>query len=272
MSDTPLYLFDAHAHYDDPRFDACEDGSPERYELLDELFPSGEVGYIANIGTNLGTSAASLALASRYERVYAACGIHPSDCGRYGDMESTLGALRKLTEEPKCRAIGEIGLDYHYDDTPRDIQMKWFDAQLSLARETGLPVIIHDREAHGDCVDAVRRHPGVTGVFHSYSGSAETARKLIALGFYISFTGVITFKNAARIAEVVKSIPDERIMIETDCPYLAPVPVRGRRNYSGYLRYTAECAARLRGQNIVEFARLTRANAMRFYRINPQEM
>ncbi|MFA6947720.1 MAG: TatD family hydrolase [Eubacteriales bacterium] len=272
MTPSPLALFDAHAHYDDSRFDNPDGDTPERFALLDKLFSTGEVSYIANIGTNLETSAASLELAGRYENIYAACGIHPSDCMRYDDIAGTLDALRSLLSNPKCRAIGEIGLDYHYDDTPSDIQMKWFDAQLALAEETGYPVVVHDREAHGDCMDAVRRHRGARGVFHSYSGSAETARELVSLGWYISFTGVITFKNASRIAEVVKSVPDDRIMIETDCPYLAPVPMRGRENHSGYLRYTAETAAGLRGQTIEVLARLTRENALRFYRITPQEM
>jgi hydrolase, TatD family len=252
-------LFDTHAHYDDHAFDS------DRYELLDRLFASGEVCGIVNAGTNPITSASSAALAQRYEHVWFAAGIHPSDIS--GDKRD-IDAIKTLLSHSKCVAVGEVGLDYHYDDGPaRDQQLDWLDAQLSLAEETHKPVIIHDRDAHGDIFDLLRAHKNVRCVLHSYSGSAEQLREYARAGRYISFSGVITFKNASKIHDCVRAVPDSQILVETDCPYLTPHPFRGTRNDSGRLRLTAATAASLRGTEPEAFAALTTKNAKDFFGI-----
>ena len=172
-----------------------------------------------------------------------------------------------MLADKKVRAVGEIGLDYHYPDTDKERQSKWLEAQLTLAEELDIPVIIHDRDAHGDCFDAVCAHPRVRGVFHSYSGSAEMALDLIRRGWYISFSGTVTFKNAARVAGVCAALPHDRVFIETDAPYLAPHPHRGKLNHSGYLTYTVSRIAELWGMSVEEVARITVENARAFYGI-----
>lgn len=264
-------LFDSHAHYNDARFNAAvEDGGGEikggRDELIPALLSSG-VKYIINAGTNLKTSAECIALAEKHAGLYATAGIHPGDINPDDDLESVITELRVLLSHPRVRALGEIGLDYYYEDPPRDIQKLWFRRQLELARELSMPVVIHDRDAHGDIVDILREFPGVTGMFHSFSASAEIARQFVNKGWYISFSGVITFKNAARLAEIVPTVPLDRVMIETDCPYLAPVPFRGKINHSGLMVYTAERAAELYGISTSEFRRHVFENAVRFYGI-----
>lgn len=263
-------MFDSHAHYYDAKFD-LPDGGADR--ILEQLFASGQVSGIINVGTNAENSLTAIRMAERYPGMYAAVGIHPEDCQHVADPDAEVKKLRELLGTEKSRkrdkivAIGEIGLDYHYTPTDRDLQAFCFDAQMLLAAELGLPVIIHDREAHGDCFETVLRHPGVRGVFHSYSGSAEMAHELIRRGWYISFSGVVTFRNAPRVREVAASVPPERLLIETDCPYLAPVPHRGELNHSGLMYATAEALAGIRGVTTEALIRLTADNARRLFRI-----
>ena len=262
-------LFDSHAHYYDSRFDEVEGGANA---LLDCLF-DGEVGGIVNVGTDLENAHAVIESAARFEKMYAAVGIHPSDGQGYRDIPAAMAELRAILGDAQNRraqkivALGEIGLDYHYPDTDKPHQAAFFEAQLQLAEELDIPVIIHDREAHGDSFDAVCAHPNVRGVFHSYSGSAEMARDLVRRGWYISFSGVVTFKNAPKVREAVEAVPLDRILIETDCPYLAPVPYRGQMNHSGLMRYTAEAIAEVKKIRYDEVLRVTEENARKLYRI-----
>ena len=259
-----LPIFDTHAHYNDERFDEYDGG---RDSVLAALFKEN-VRYIVNAGTNLNSSRDCIAIAEGFEGAYATAGIHPSDINESDDIEAVMSELRALLSHPKVRALGEIGLDYYWDDVPRDVQKIWLRRQLELARETKMPVVIHDRDAHGDIMDILREYPDVTGEFHSFSASAEIARQLVKRGWYISFSGVITFKNAARLAEIVPSVPLDRVMIETDAPYLAPVPYRGKTNHSGLMEYTAARAAELYGISTEEFCRHAFENACRFFKIN----
>ncbi len=262
-------LFDTHAHYFDARFAAETVGAEA---LLPALF-AGDVCGIVNVGTDLATSKAVVAQAARYPAMFAAAGIHPTDGMRYSDFDAAVADLAALIGTPEDRrknkivALGEIGLDYHYDDTDRARQAALFEAQLTLAETLDMPVIIHDREAHGDCFEAVLRHPHVRGVFHSYSGSAELARELTRRGWYVSFSGTVTFKNADRVREAVRVVPEERLLIETDCPYLSPVPHRGEINHSGYLCYTAAAVAAARGVAPEHIAAVTADNARRLFGI-----
>ena len=252
-------LFDTHAHLDDRAFDG------DREALLASL-PGSGIGLLMNPGCSLESSRRADALSRRYGWIYAAVGSHPDAAHEVCD--DVLEEYRKLCKlNPKIRAIGEIGLDYHYEDIPREIQKKAFLDQLALARELGLPVIVHEREAHEDGMDAIRQFPEVTGVFHCFSGSAEMARQLTAMGWYIGFTGVLTFKNARRAIEAAKAIPLERIVLETDCPYMSPEPFRGRRNDPGKLYRMAETLAQLRGISPEEASRITFENGKRLYRI-----
>ncbi len=258
-----MKLFDSHAHYNDSAFG----DSSERDGVIMTAHNSGVVGII-NAGTNPLTSREGLDLADRYGFFYGAVGLHPEDIGNIDSLPSAFEQTEELLKHKKAVAIGEIGLDYHYRDDNREQQLLWFERQLQLAREKNLPVIVHDREAHGDCMDTVRKYKGVRGVFHSFSGSSEMAKELVRLGWYISFSGVITFKNATRLAEVVPTVPLDRILIETDCPYLTPHPFRGKRNSSEYLRYTAEKAAELCGVCPLELAERTIENTRRLFGIN----
>ena len=241
-------IFDTHAHYDDESFDG------DRYEVLDELFQNGVCGII-NCGCTVASSRESLELAHRYEGVYAAVGIHPQNAME--ETEASFDVIRQLSRDEKAVAIGEIGLDYHYDYTPKEMQLAFFEKQLILANELDLPVIVHDREAHEDCVNLILKHRP-RGVMHCFSGSLETAKQLMEIGFYIGLGGSVTFKNARKPAEVAANIPLERILLETDCPYMTPVPLRGRRNRSDLIAYVAEKIAELRGieaQAVVDAAR-----------------
>lgn len=262
-------LFDSHAHFDDEKFDAVgESGKAVREELLERCFSEDGIGHIVSAGTNISTSRAALMLAERYPQIYATAGIHPQDVElAEPEPAGTLGELRRLLANPKVRALGEIGLDYHWDDPPRELQKKWFRLQLELAAELDIPVQIHDRDAHGDCMDILREYPDVRGVFHSFSGSAEMAAELVRRGWYISFSGVVTFKNAQRMADVVRSVPPERIMAETDSPYLAPHPLRGSLNYSGNVRYTVQRLAELKDLSFDEMSDITYKNACDFFGI-----
>lgn len=252
-------LFDTHAHLDDRAFDE------DREQLLCGLAARG-TSLVMNPGCSLESSENAVALANRYPWIYAAVGSHPDVADEVND--AVLERYRRLAaENPKVKAIGEIGIDYHYEDIPRELQLKAFRMQMALARELGLPVIVHEREAHEDGMKVVKEFPEVKGVFHCYSGSAEMARQLVDLGWYIGFTGVLTFKNARKAIETAQSIPLERIVLETDCPYMAPVPFRGKRNDPGYLCYMAEKLAQIRGLSVEEISHITAENGKRLYRI-----
>ena len=254
-----MRLFDTHAHYDSGAFNA------DRLEVLASM-PEKGVELILNPGCDLESSRTAVELSERFPFVYAAVGVHPSDCGGWED--GWLDGLRELAGSPKVRAIGEIGLDYYWkDNPPRAFQQMVFHRQLELAEELSLPVIVHDREAHQDCLSIVREHPRVTGVYHCYSGSLEDAKVLVKLGWMISFTGVITYKNARKAQEVIDWLPMDRIMIETDSPYLTPEPFRGRRNDSGHVHLVAETIARVKGLDPEEAARITLENGKRFFNI-----
>lgn len=252
-------LFDTHAHYDDEAFDADRDA------LLIAL-PQRGVGLILNPGCDVESSRKAAAYAAAYPHVYAAVGIHPENCG--GCTADDLAAIRALAQQHKVVAIGEIGLDYYWEENPpRDFQQQVLRQQLALAQELALPVIIHDREAHADTLSIVREFPGVTGVFHCFSGSPEMARELLQMGWYLGFDGPVTYKNARRAPEVAAVTPPERMLIETDSPYMTPVPYRGKRNDSGYVYLVAEKLAAWKGLAPEELARITTENGKRLFRI-----
>ena len=252
-------LFDTHAHLDDRAFDE------DRAELLKAL-PQQGLALVMNPGCSLESSRNVVKIAAENDYVYAAVGSHPDAADEVN--EAVIEEYRALCKlNPKVKAIGEIGLDYHYEDIPREIQLKAFRMQMELARELDLPVIIHEREAHEDGMAVVREFPEVRGVFHCYSGSAEMARQLVNLGWYIGFTGVLTFKNARKAVEVASSIPLERIVLETDCPYMAPEPFRGKRNDPGKLYRMAEKLAEIRGLSVEEIHAITLENGKKLYRI-----
>ena len=249
-------IFDTHAHYDDKAFDS------DREELLEKLF-SESVAYIVNQGTDLKLSKYSISLAERYENMYCAVGIHPENITENSLAE--LEEIERLAGHPKAVAIGEIGLDYYWD-IPKEPQKVIFEKQLILANKLNMPVNIHDREAHGDVLEYLRKYKP-KGILHSFSGSVEMARKIVKLGMYIGIGGVVTFKNARKSVEVVKDIPLERIVLETDCPYLSPVPFRGKRNNSGMIIYTAEKIAEIKNISVEEVLKETCENAKKVYNI-----
>ena len=252
-------LFDTHAHLDDRAFDV------DRNQLLESL-PGQGLELVMNPGCSLESSRNASAMASQYPYLYAAVGSHPDAADEVN--EEVLEEYRKLCKlNSKIKAIGEIGLDYHYEDIPRELQLKAFRAQMALAAELDLPVIVHERDAHEDGMAVVREFPTVKGVFHCYSGSAEMARQLVNLGWYIGFTGVLTFKNARKAVEVAASIPLDRIVLETDCPYMSPEPFRGKRNDPGKLYRMAEKLAEIRNLPLEEIHRITTENGKRLYRI-----
>ena len=252
-------LFDTHAHMDDRAFDE------DRGVLLAAL-PEQGLALLMNPGCSLESSRNVVKIAAEYDYIYAAVGSHPDVADEVND--TVIEEYRELCKlNPKVKAIGEIGLDYHYEDIPREIQLKAFRMQMELARELNLPVIVHEREAHEDGMAVIREFPEVTGVFHCYSGSAEMARQLVNMGWYIGFTGVLTFKNARKAVEVAASIPLERIVLETDCPYMAPEPFRGKRNDPGKLYRMAEKLAEIRGLSVEEIHNITLENGKKLYRI-----
>ena len=252
-------LFDTHAHMDDRAFDE------DRETLLSQL-PQQGIALLMNPGCSLASSRNAAALAKQYDYIYAAVGSHPDAADEV--TPEVLEEYRELCREnEKIRAIGEIGLDYHYEDIPRARQQEAFRAQMALAQELELPVIVHEREAHEDGMRIVEEFPGVKGVFHCYSGSAEMAKWLIARGWYIGFTGVLTFKNARKAVETAAAIPLDRIVLETDCPYMSPEPFRGKRNDPGRLYRMAEALAQIRGLPAEEIHRITTENGKRLYRI-----
>lgn len=250
--------FDSHSHMDDRRFDG------DREEIINDLL-NHDVGLLMNVGCDLESSERSVALAEQYPFIYAAVGSHPDDADHVNGK--LLDRYRRLAEHEKVRAIGEIGLDYHYEDVPRAQQIIAFEQQLELAEALKLPVIVHEREAHGDAMEIVKRHPDARGVFHCFSGSKELALWLVERGWYIGFTGVVTFKNARRAVEAVQALPIERILIETDCPYMAPEPYRGRRNDSRYVPLVAAKIAEIKGISPEEAGNITAENAKRLFLI-----
>lgn len=252
-------LFDTHAHYDAEQFD------PDRDQVLEAL-PSRGVSLVVDPGCDIPSSRAALALAEKYPFLYAAVGYHPESCAPYRPEE--LDILRDMARHPKVVAIGEIGLDYYWEENPpKELQQQVFRRQMALAEELDLPVIVHDREAHADALAMVREFPRVRGVFHCFSGSAEMARELVKLGWMVSFTGVLTYKNARKALDAAEAVPLDRLMIETDSPYMAPVPHRGKRNDSGYLIHICEKLAEIKGISPEECARITLENGKRFFHI-----
>ena len=251
-------LFDTHAHLNDPAFDE------DREALMAGLADKG-IGLVMNAGCSLQSSRDIIRMAERYPWLYASVGSHPDSADEVN--EEVIEQYRRLCCHEKVKAIGEIGLDYYYEDIPREIQKKAFRMQMALANELDMPVIIHEREAHDDGMRIVKEFPKVKGVFHCYSGSAEMARQLVNMGWYIGFTGVLTFKNARKAVETAASVPLERIVLETDCPFMAPEPYRGKRNDPGYLPKMAEKLAEIRGISVEEAIAATTENAKRLYRI-----
>ena len=252
-------LFDTHAHMDDRAFD-------EDREVLLARLPEQGIGLLMNPGCSLASSRDAVALAARYDYIYAAVGSHPDAADEV--TPAVLDEYRMLCKRnSKVRAIGEIGLDYHYEDVPRQRQQEAFRAQMGLAAELTLPVIVHEREAHEDGMRIVEEFPSVKGVFHCYSGSAEMAKWLVSRGWYIGFTGVLTFKNARKAVETAASIPLDRIVLETDCPYMSPEPFRGRRNDPGRLYRMAEALAQIRDLPVEKIHEITMENSKRLYRI-----
>lgn len=253
-------IFDSHAHYDDEAFDG------DRDDVLKAVKKDG-VGYIMDAGSNIESSRISAQLSRKYDFLYAAAGIHPENAEEFD--ENSIDILRSIAKFEKVRAIGEIGLDYYCDDSNKELQKKVFEEQLGLAIDLGLPVIVHDREAHEDTYNILKKYgsEGLRAVLHCYSGSCELAGEYIDMGFYLGFTGVITFKNARKPLEVLSKTPIEKILIETDCPYLAPVPFRGKRNDSRYLKYTARKACEIMNMDFDSFTETTCRNAREFFRI-----
>ena len=251
-------LFDTHAHMNDPAFDQ------DREEMILSLKEKG-TDFVMNVGCCLESSKDCIALAEAYPFVYASVGSHPDSADEVN--EEVIENYRRMAQHEKVLAIGEIGLDYYYETVPREIQQKAFRMQMELAKELNMPVIVHERNAHDDGMRIVKEFKGVTGVFHCYSGSAEMARQLVNMGWYIGFTGVLTFKNARKAVETAESIPLDRIVLETDCPFMAPEPFRGKRNDPGYLYRMAERLAEIRGISVEEVQAITTQNAKRLYRI-----
>jgi len=252
-------IFESHAHYDDEAFDE------DRDELLKSLMDNG-IDYVVNVGASMESTRSSIELASKYDFIYAAIGVHPSEIG--GLTENDIEWLKnEALYNKKVVAIGEIGLDYHWEEPERDIQKIWFERQLELAREVKLPVIIHSRDAAKDTLDIMNDHKAeqIGGVVHCYSYSKETAKEYVDMGFYFGIGGVVTFKNAKKVKEAVEYIPLDRILLETDCPYLSPEPNRGKRNSSLNIPYIAHAIAQLKGIEYDELIRITSQNAKKMY-------
>lgn len=253
-------LFDSHAHYNDSRFEKDMD------EVLSSM-NENNVGMILNSCSNLGEVPDILKICEKYPFIYASVGIHPHDVKDLTD--SDMDILIKYAENEKVKAIGEIGLDYFYDNSPRDLQKKWFARQVEVAKQIKHPIIIHDRDAHKDCMDILRSEniQDIGGVFHCYSGSVEMAKEILDWGMYIAFGGSLTFKKSVRPVEVAKYVPLDRILIETDCPYLTPEPHRGKRNSSLYIHYVAEKLAQIKGVSVEEIENATFENGKRCFNI-----
>lgn len=254
-------IFDTHAHYDDKAFDG------DREELLNNMKKDG-VEFIVNVGSDLASIKKTLALAEKFPFIYAAIGVHPSETGEL--TEEGISWLHKQSENPRVVAIGEIGLDYYWPEPGRDIQKKWFERQLSLADKTGLPIIVHSRDAAKDTLEILKgwQQRKTAGVIHCYSYTKELAREYLNMDYYFGIGGVITFKNARKLVEAVEYIPMDRILLETDCPYLAPEPYRGKRNQSSYINYAAQKVAEIKNLSKEEVLAQTMRNAKDFYRIS----
>lgn len=257
-------IFDTHAHYDDDAFDE------DREELLASL-PGQGICRVVNVGSSLASCRQTLALVREYDFIYGAIGVHPSETAEL--TEESFEWLEKAVQEPKIVAVGEIGLDYYWEEPEHDIQKRWFRRQLELARERKLPVIIHSRDAAQDTLEIMKELHAqeIGGVVHCYSYSLEMAKEYEKLGFFFGIGGVVTFKNAKKLKEVVGYLPLERIVLETDCPYLAPVPNRGTRNSSLNLRYIAEKIAEIKNIGYDEVVEITRTNAEKLYRLKENE-
>ena len=253
-------IFDTHAHYDDERFDA------DREELLAGL-PAAGIGRVVNIASSVKSIDDCLQLAHRFPHVYCALGIHPENCAELTD--AIFEEIREKLSDDKALAVGEIGLDYYWPQPDRELQRYWFAKQLRLANEVDLPVVVHSREAAADTMRIMKENLAdkVGGVVHCYSYSADLAKEFVKMGFYIGIGGVVTFKNAKKIVEVAREIPLERILLETDCPYLAPVPYRGKRNSSMYLPYVVARIAEIKGVAEEEVISVTESNARNMYRL-----
>lgn len=250
-------LFDSHTHLDDAKFDS------DRDEVIEKIRKSG-VSHLVNVGCNIPTSEFSVALSEKYPFIYASVGFHP--CDTLGITEDDICALRNLAKHKKVVAIGEIGLDYHWDSVPRDTQKFWFERQLELACELGLPVIIHNRDAHLDTYDILKRS-SASGIIHCCSASREMTEKFLELGYFISFAGPLTYKNNSKTVEAAKAVPLDRLLVETDAPYLAPDGYRGKRNDSSYMRVTCARLAEIKGMSFEEMAGITLENAKKVYNI-----
>lgn len=261
-----MKYFDSHAHYYDERFDEEYEGGAAA--LLSSL-NFKDVSYIVNIGTAPDTCRKAVKQAKEHKNMYTALGIHPSDARFIDDFDKALDEIEAMIADKstKCVALGEIGLDYHYENTDKEMQMLLFRRQMKMAERLALPVVIHDRESHEDIMTVIREFPTVKGVLHSFSGSAEMATELVKLGYMISFSGTVTFKNARRPKEAAAAVPLDRILIETDAPYLAPHPMRGTLNHSGNLEYTNRAIAEIKGISEEDCARITEENARRFFGI-----
>lgn len=253
-------IFDSHAHYDDEAFDE------DRQELLSHMRENG-IGAIVNVSASMASVNASVELAHRYDNIYASVGVHPSET--YELTEKDMLLLENYTNDRKVVAVGEIGLDYHYPDTDRELQEKWFKNQLDIAVKTNMPVIIHSRDAAGDTMDILKKYQGklAGGVIHCYSYSADMAEEYVKMGYYIGIGGVLTFKNAKKLIETAKLIPVEKIVLETDCPYLSPEPNRGKRNDSTNIKYVVKVLSDIKEMSEEEIEDITYQNAMNLYRI-----
>ncbi len=251
-------FFDTHTHLDDRKFDA------DRNQLIESLKDEG-ISLAVNIGADMKSSEESVKLAQKYDFLYASVGVHPSDTGKLKD--SDIDKLEEMAHNEKVVAIGEIGLDYYWNEPEREIQKYWFKKQLELSKKLDMPYIIHDREAHKDTLEIIREVGYTNGVMHCFSGSVEMAKEVIKMGMYVSLSGNVTFKNAKKTKEVACYLPLDRLLIETDSPYLTPEPFRGRRNNSGYVKYVAQEIANLRNMSVDEIAKITLENGKRFYNI-----
>jgi len=253
-------IWDTHAHLDDKRFDS------DREQVIRRARDAG-ITKIINIGYDLPSSERAVELAMKYDSMYAAVGIHPHDAK--GCTDEILGKLERLAQNPKVIAWGEIGLDYYRDLSPREVQRQVFIQQIELANEAGLPIIIHNRDAHGDILQIIKKHkPEYGGLFHSYSGSWEMAKQLLKDGYYLSFSGPLTYKNARHSVEVAINVPEDRFVVETDCPYLPPEPYRGQRNEPAYVWEVVKKIAELKGLTYEKVAELSTRNAKEFFRVN----
>ncbi|MBE6803150.1 MAG: TatD family deoxyribonuclease [Ruminococcaceae bacterium] len=248
-------IFDSHAHYTDKAF------NDDRENMLGSLRESGICGVI-NCGADIESSVFSVELANKYDYIYAACGIHPEEADKI--PENYIEILKNLARNEKCVAIGEIGLDYYWRQDNKEKQKELFENQILLSKELDLPIIVHDREAHGDTLEILKKHKP-KGVLHCFSGSPETAEEILKLGMYIGLGGALTFKNARKAVEVAEMLPLDRLLLETDCPYMAPVPFRGKRNYSGYIPYIAEKVAEIKGIDPQTVLDITSENAKKLF-------